>query len=73
MCVDQKSLAAMLTIKRSAGLAPEFNLRISLHAGKEAHKQGIYPGFEKQSRRHQKSKTLAPTKRTDLKHSSHVQ
>ena len=36
-----------------------------LHAGVEADKQGIYPGFETQCRHHQKSKTgvsLAPQK-----------
>ena len=32
-CVDQKGLAAMLADKRSAGLAPEVNLRNLLHSG----------------------------------------
>ena len=41
-----KSSAVMLAIKRSAGVAPEVNLRISLHAGKEASKQGIHPGLK---------------------------
>ena len=32
-CVDQKGLAAILADKRSAGVAPEANLRDLLHAG----------------------------------------
>ena len=32
-CVDQKSLAAMLAISRSAGVAPEANLRNLWHVG----------------------------------------
>ena len=32
-CVDQKGLAAILADKRSAGVAPEVNLRDLLHAG----------------------------------------
>ena len=39
-------------IKKSAGVAPEVNLGIPLHAGKE-----IHSGFETQMRRHKKSKT----------------
>ena len=64
-----KSSAVMLAIKRSAGVAPEVNLRISLHAGKEASKQEIHPGFENQGRHHQKSKTgvsMAPQKGTNV-------
>ena len=34
--VDDGSLAAMLTAKRSAGVMPEVNLRILLHAGDKA-------------------------------------
>ena len=51
----------MLAAKRSAGVAPEVNLR-----NHEAHKQGIHPGYETQGRPHQKSKTGvsdAPQKR----------
>ena len=61
-------------MRGSERLAPELNMRNPLYAGKEAHK-GIYPAFEPESRRHQKSKTgvpVVPTKRTDLKHASHV-
>ena len=36
--VDQKGLAAMLITKRSAGVAPEVNLRNPLHTGDQAHK-----------------------------------
>ena len=48
-----------------AGVAPEVNLKNSLHAGDKAHRRGIHPGFETQDRRHQKSKTgalVAPQK-----------
>ena len=38
----------------SAGVTPEVNLRNSLRAGHKAQKGGIHPGFETQSRRHQK-------------------
>ena len=55
--VDQKGSAAMLTPIQSAGVAPEVNLRNSLHAGDKVCKRGIHPGFETQGRRHQKSKT----------------
>ena len=55
--MEQKSSAAMLAIKRSAGGTPKVNLRNRLHAGEEAHKQGIGPDFETQDRCHQKSKT----------------
>ena len=63
--VDRKGLAAMLTFIQLAGVAPEVNLRNSLHAGDKARKRGIHPGFESQGRRHQKSKTgvsVAPRK-----------
>ena len=55
----------MLAIKKSAGVTPEVNLKNLLHAGEEARKQGIHPGFENQGRCHQKSKTgvsVAPQK-----------
>ena len=55
----------MLTSTQSAGVAPEVNLRNSLHAGDKARKRGIHPGFETQGRRCQKFKTgvsVAPRK-----------
>ena len=55
----------MLATKRSAGVAPEVNLRNLSHAGKEARKWGRHPGFETQGRRRQKSKkgvSVAPQK-----------
>ena len=55
----------MLAVKRSAGVAPEVNLRNLLCAGKIARKPGIHPGFGTQGRHHQKSKTgvsVAPQK-----------
>ena len=58
-------LAAMLAIKRSAGVTPGVNLRHPLCTGEEASKWGIHTGFETQGRRHQKSKTgvsVAPQK-----------
>ena len=63
--VDRKGLAAMLTSIQSAGVAPEVNLRNSLHIGDKARKRGIHPGFETQGRHCQKSKTevsVAPRK-----------
>ena len=44
--MDQKGLAAILAVKSSVGVTPEVNLRNPLHAGDEANKQGIHPGFE---------------------------
>ena len=38
--VDPKGLVATVAAKRSAGVAPEVNLRILLHAGNKACKQG---------------------------------
>ena len=58
--VEEIRLAAMLTAKRSAGVAPEVNLRECvtymppLSVNKAAHS-----GFENQRRCHQKSKTGA--------------
>ena len=59
---DQKDSAAMLAVKSSAGVAPEVNLRNSLHAGKEV------PGFETQDRHHQVQNRgiSGSTKRTDV-------
>ena len=45
----------MLAVKRSAGVTHKVNFRNLLHAGNKAHKQGIHPGFENQSRQYQKS------------------
>ena len=41
--VDLKGPAAMLAAKKSAGVAPEVNLRNSLHVGNEARKQWNTP------------------------------
>ena len=38
--MDENGLATMLTTKRSAGVTPEVNLRIPLHTGNKACKQG---------------------------------
>ena len=56
----------MLAVKRSAGVAPEMNLRNLLYAGEEAYKRGIHPSFETRGRCHPKSKTgvsVEPQKR----------
>ena len=50
-------LVIMLTAKRSAGVAPEVNLRNQLETGNKACSHGIHPGFETQGRYHEKSKT----------------
>ena len=63
-CIAQKDSAAMLAIKRSAGVTPQVNLRNPYHTGDEAGKQETHPGFETQGRCHQ-SKTevsVAPQK-----------
>ena len=56
----------MLATKRTAGVAPEVNLwNPLLHAGEEACKREIYPGFETQGSCYQNSKTgvsVAPQK-----------
>ena len=57
--------AAMLAAKKSAGVAPEVNLRNPLHAGDKACKWGFHSGFETWGELHQKSKTgisVAPQK-----------
>ena len=47
----------MLAAKRSAGVAPEVNLRNPLHADNEAaHKWENHPSFETQGRCYQKFK-----------------
>ena len=55
----------MLAIKRSAGVAPQVNLRNPQYTGDEAGKWRIYPGFETQDRHYQESKIekqVAPQK-----------
>ena len=57
--------AAMLAIKRSAGVTVEMNLRNPLCTDEKVCRQGIHPAFEIQGRYHQKSKTevqVAPQK-----------
>ena len=60
------SLAAMLATKRSAGVAPEVNLRECVtHTPPPSLNKATNSGFETQRRRHQKSKTgvsVAPQK-----------
>ena len=41
--VDENGSAAMLAARRSAGVTPKVNLRIPLHTGNEAGKQGDPP------------------------------
>ena len=41
--MDWNASAAMPATKRSAGITPEVNLRILLHAGNEAHKRRDLP------------------------------
>ena len=55
--VDRNGLAAMLAAKRLAGITPQVNLGIPLHADNKACKRGIHPDFEIQGRRQQNSKT----------------
>ena len=61
-----KQLAAMLAAKRSAGVAPEVNLRECIsHTPPPSTNKAAHSGFETQRRRHQKSKTgvsVAPKK-----------
>ena len=52
-----KGLASMLSIKSSAGVILDVNLRNPLHTGKKAHMHGFHSGFETQGRHHQKSRT----------------
>ena len=68
--VDETGLATMLAAKRSAGVAPEVNLRIPLNAGGEACKWGggstlalkpVTTSLEVQNR-----DISGPTKRTDV-------
>ena len=47
----------MMTVKRSAGAAPDVNLKNPFHAGSEVCKGGIHPDFETEGRHHKKSKT----------------
>ena len=64
--VDWNGSAAMPATKRLAGVAPEVNLMILLHADDEACKQEIHPGFETHCRHHHNSQpgvSVAPQKR----------
>ena len=51
-CMDENGSAAMLATKRLAGVTQQMNLRIALHAGDKACKQGDHSGFETQGRHH---------------------
>ena len=66
--VDQNSSVTILATKRSAGVAPEVNLRNSLFTGDEACKQGIHPVFKPyhQTSPVQKKSISGPTKRIDV-------
>ena len=57
-CGEQDS-AAILAAKRSAGFAPEVNLRNPLYTCDTDASKGNYLGSEPQSRFHRKSKTEA--------------
>ena len=62
--MNQKGSAAMLTVKRLAGVAPVVTLGDSLHTGEEAGKQGIHPCFESYANITKNPKTglsVAPT------------
>ena len=64
--VDWNGSAATPATKRLAGVAPEVNLMILLHADDEACKQEIHPGFETHCRHHHNSQpgvSVAPQKR----------
>ena len=56
--VEQKGSPTMLAAKRSAGVAPDINLRVPLQTG-DGTSKGIHLGFKAQGRCHQKSKTGA--------------
>ena len=56
--VHEMDLAAKLAAKRSAGVAPEVNLREHVtHTPPPSANKVAHSGFETQRRRHQKSKT----------------
>ena len=50
--LDQKGSAAMLVIRRLAGVAPEGNLRNPLHTGDEAYKRRDLPWFKTRGQCH---------------------
>ena len=56
--MDQKGSAAILTVRRITGIAPEVELRIA-QVTKLAN-DWIHPGFETQGRQRQKSKRGVP-------------
>ena len=63
--VHQNGSTTMMVTKRSAGVAPEVNHRISMHVSQKAGKRGIQPGFETLDRPHEDSKAgtiSGPTK-----------
>ena len=65
--VEEIGSAAMLATKRSAGVAPEVNLREHVtHKSLPSANKAAHSGFETQRRHHQKSKTgiSGPRKRT---------
>ena len=70
--MDQNSSATILATNRSAGVAPEVNLRNPLFTGDEACKQGIRPSFEPyhQTSPVQNMGISGPTKRTDVPQNS---
>ena len=55
--VEEIGSAAMLVTKRSAGVAPEVNLRHASCMPPPSMNKAAYSGFESQRRRHQESKT----------------
>ena len=69
--VDWNGSAATLTTKRSAGVAPDVNLREHVtHTPLPSVNKAAHSGFETQRRRHQKSETgasVAPQKDVSTK------
>ena len=56
----------MLTVKRSAGVTPEVNLRNRLYTGDKVCKQGVHPGFKMKCQMSKIGETVTPTKTTDV-------
>ena len=48
MCTSIKNGSAAMLAAKSAGIAPEMNLRNPLNVGHKAGKAGIHPGFKTQ-------------------------
>ena len=60
-----KYMEQMLDVKRSAGVTPDVNLKNLLYKATKHASKGTHPGFETQTRHHQKSKrgvSVAPQK-----------